>query len=350
MSCSFCNASLIETNGQYTQLPKKSCESCNVEFAVCFCGVICKTTLQGKKPNKYEYLSCKDCDYLGVRCTECKKLCEIKLSGKEANYPYNLYWRCDCEKFGFKGFLEDSLRNHVSRYRKLPYINEDVLCNFVINCVELSYFKYILIGIQNTRSLDFKIMISLIKEKYPCDENIIKLIEDCKPKSIDTSNTNTPNTLQISNTPRTPYQLNENNIYTQQTPTQYNNYQQQEEFVNQIDLNEFFQQKFNYVDKKLEEYGANINDLKRKFDDKNDEDELKFKDMDEKFTDLNNKLDKFNEFKNSFNEFQKTTKNNFEKFHDEIVESIDNIKISNEVKEIYLFVSYFITISFIDNI
>jgi hypothetical protein len=101
---------------------------------------------------------------------------------------------------------------------------------FVINCVELTYFKHILIGIQKKRSLDFNAIISLIKVKYPDNNDIIKLIEDCKPKLIDTTNA-------LQTTLNTPKQLNENFIdstFRQSTPTQatlYNNfaYQQQEE-------------------------------------------------------------------------------------------------------------------------
>src|SRR3954469_6022481 len=97
---------LLDIKTDKFQISKKSCGECNKEFALCFCNLICNEITSSKR--QHEYLVCinRNCNFLGVRCLFCNKLCSILYSSNSIN----LFWGCFCTDKSFKEWLDKSLR------------------------------------------------------------------------------------------------------------------------------------------------------------------------------------------------------------------------------------------------
>src|SRR5947208_193902 len=132
----------------------RSCINCGKEYAYCFCNKICHKVTPGTiiKFN-YEYLTCdgEECDYLGVRCTTCQKLCDILIS-KDEN---KMFWCCktqDCQFF--KQHVINSLKNHVECYKNTLTINVDILVKHIFRYVNTLKFIDILKKLFNAGNLN----------------------------------------------------------------------------------------------------------------------------------------------------------------------------------------------------
>lgn len=209
MTCYICNSTLETTPKDYLQLPSKFCNQCKTEFSVCFCDTVCEDVIKGSREKlNYEYIVCRNCVYLGVRCTNCKRLCDIEISKSKSKHPFSLYWCCrTCEDNAFKGFVEDSLRKYVNEYREIACIDEEILCKFIFYYVDIFTFKHICRTLQYKKSLDFKKMVELLTVKHP-KESIVEIIKDCQNEgsccSTPNKNKNTSPTIYQSDLPIRP--------------------------------------------------------------------------------------------------------------------------------------------------
>jgi len=125
----------------------KYCINCGKEYACCFCNEICYEVTPGSiTRNKYEYLTCENCDYLGIRCTVCRKLCKIYVSKNDSK----LFWGCKTSEqcYFFKEHVDISLKNHVKSCKDMVSINSDnyadILCKFIFRYVDNLEFANIL--------------------------------------------------------------------------------------------------------------------------------------------------------------------------------------------------------------
>lgn len=136
MSCAECKE-FQEIGRENLQLRVKSCTICSKEYALCFCNEVCLKTTPGSITKfNYEYLTCDNggCDYLGVRCTNCQKLCKIKVSKDN-----KLFWYCKSDNQQcnfFKQHVVVSLRNHVDSCKDILFINADILCRLIFRYVD----------------------------------------------------------------------------------------------------------------------------------------------------------------------------------------------------------------------
>src|SRR5688572_6346516 len=137
MSCTNCEE-FQEIRRDALQLRVKSCITCSKDYAYCFCNEICYKVTPGQRTEfNYEYLTCDkgECDYLGVRCSNCRKLCKILVS-KDEN---KLFWCCKSNNnqcHFFKQHVVTSLRNHIESCKNILSINADILCKLILRYVD----------------------------------------------------------------------------------------------------------------------------------------------------------------------------------------------------------------------
>lgn len=150
----------------------KSCIECSKEYAYCFCNEVCNNSTTGSiSKHRYEYLTCDKevCEFLGVRCSDCRKLCTIFVS-KDDN---SLFWGCNNKDYChfYKQKVVHSLRNYIKSCLDLFFINEEILCKLISRYVD--NLKFIDI-IKKLNHLD----IDVIKSHLDDNPHIVSAIEN----------------------------------------------------------------------------------------------------------------------------------------------------------------------------
>lgn len=323
MACSICkspSATFYHAKRDYLQLSTKICNECKAEYSICFCGAACENTIKGSNERlNYEYLICNECSYIGVRCTRCNKLCDIEISKDTSKHPYSLYWccrTCDVEN-RFKGFVEDSLRKYVNKYREIACINEEILCNFIFYYVDIFSFKYICKMLSFKQSLDYDEMIALLKAKHPDNENIIKIINECQIKNEGYSTPRNRISRSVSVTP--------NNRPRDDLPTETDSFRR----FFEIDWDRMNEEKFNEMERKLDIF---IKNFKERLDhtDKSVKELTDFKDSSN--DNIANLQATFQTYKNSTDENFNKIGNRINAMEMELAKSFEQIQISNQVQ------------------
>ena len=260
----------------------KSCINCSKEYAYCFCNEICYKVTPGSITSyNYEYLTCnkRKCDYLGVRCTACRRLCTIFATKEETK----LFWGCKNENecHFFKQNVVDSLRNHIESCNSILSINVDVWCKLIFRYVDNLKFTDILNKSYKAGKLN-DMSLNEIKNYFSNEgPEIASYIEN----------------EIINYTPITPTRNNRNKNQTTSTPVLPD--------MNIEELNQSFKilEKEIYQIKKSEKnFQENLVQFKTEIESKFQENSVKLKDdIEKKFedhllkfkTDIENKFDKF---------------------------------------------------------
>jgi hypothetical protein len=267
-----------------------------VDCENCFCNELCKITSGSIIRNNYEYLTCdkKECDYLGVRCTSCRNLCNIIISRDTSTC--RLFWGCqrsnnnNCQFFK-RDFLV-SLTNHVPNCENILSINANVLCKYVSKYVDKLQFTNILkrffeAGKLNNASLDE------IKKYFSDDRAIIDFIEN-EFVVIDPTTPNRNNILPIRNLDSpTPNRHNMLPIRNLDSPTRYTELDEdidikklEEKFNKQFEI---MQEKHDFLEKKFDDNLVKINTDISGLNNKMEENLVTIK---SDIVGLNNKMDK----------------------------------------------------------
>ncbi|CAB4434574.1 unnamed protein product [Rhizophagus irregularis] len=168
-------------------LRAKSCKTCSKEFLYCFCEKLYHKVTKGSIENfKYEYLTCDECDYLGVRCTYCGKLCKIYTSKADCS----LFWSCrnhdQCHYY--KQQVIHSIKNQIKKYKNIIVINEEILCLLIFRIVDEFEFINILSELFNSNKLSVHTIEEIKKRLSDGNSKIIDIIDS------DVLKLNTPST------------------------------------------------------------------------------------------------------------------------------------------------------------
>lgn len=164
-------------------LHAKSCKICSKEFPYCFGKKLCYKVTKGSiEIFKYEYLTCGECDYLGVRYTYCGKLCKIYAS------KAGLFWSCSNHDF-YKQRVIHSIKNQIKKYENIITMNEEILCSLIFRIVNEFEFIYILSNFLNSDKLSVHAIEDIKKRLSDENSKIVDIID----LDVLKLNTSTPN-------------------------------------------------------------------------------------------------------------------------------------------------------------
>ena len=290
--CSICEE-FIEINKN--KLLLKSCIDCHKEYPYCFCGKICIKVIPGSMAkHNYEYLTCDEnenkCNYLGVRCTVCRRLCSIKAT----KLGDKLFWYCNNSEpchFYKQNFLY-SLTNHIENCKEILTVNSvNVLCKLIFRYVNKLEFLDILKNLYNNGKLDNDLMGAIINYfKDEGESEIVNYIENEIMKYFSPSQ-------YTPTTPTRPVRREDDNI---------------ERLENRLE--ELEDRNENKMKELEDELQKKIEELENKFQRRfvGFENKLKIQN-DKKIEELENKLQiRFDENQNKFKEFENELKMRFD--------------------------------------
>jgi len=340
MICTLCKNTLIDKD-ETAICRLKFCHQCKTDIAVCFCDKICNNVVKSSNEGlQCEYLSCGTCSYLAVRCVACRKLCEIQFSSENCGkYPSSLYWKCmKCNSF--RGLVKHSISRHVDAFKDND-INVEAICSFIVRQVSTFACIHLLCSLISARQYTFEEVRSCLTKKYPDDENVRHIIQECEQLIVQKSSP-APENIKIAQLPIIDDGLPV--IIESDSFNRFFNDDGDDERISQLEkkFDEFYKeisQKFEslhesitalteYKKISVENIGSLQNDLKTQKEDLNSFKSI----MNVNLENFRNSIEeKVNKLVGKFEEVKETLTKTDERLETSLVKLFQDFKITNEV-------------------